>query len=814
MGGKSMRTVPNIFVVLFLVCGTSAYPQITRPTADQAPPVAGTGHNYIGLQNERLNPASGAINLRIDIPVPPARGLTVPFAFSYDSNAAQHLVGGLGLIDNASYLAQGGWSYVIPMLSEMQNRYQVSNRVIIGADATIDPIVFVPCTSDAMCTGTASALSFNCNLFCYPYMGLNPPSTDPIPTPCTFYDHFNLTDLGGEVHDLGLVSGDSSHDCLDPNGAPIMSPTGTDGIVIGSAGPLTGPPPAVSAVDAAGNFYFFPNNTAHGVHNQVGDNTNLRIFTGFSMLPSFIEDRNGNVVTFTDNGGGAVTVTDTLGRSAISISGFGTSGNTVSTAGLTNPYTLTWDSFSANWFSQGHFVVYVPEIPPTVPATSCAAGSGEVSFNSSGQPVPLQGVTQIQLPNGQSYRFQYDPIFGLLSKMVYPNGAYVRYVWGTNPQSSRVVIPSTTPTASPGSVAVPCEIVFDTPAVVQRFVSYDGQTEAEEQDFTYSTTWSALPYGLKEWSSKQTVAITKDLIRGTSFKTVYTYVPAPAEVRASRFESAGGFSPNSPVEQNVQVFDSNNMLIRKVEKVYGNASTPPEIETMTTDGQVSQLVRCIINIGNFVQLPRCRNASSFPITVGGLPETNIYLGGLVTDEYQYDFGSGTPGSLLRHIHNDYSLFKNPLMPTSSDLVLTNTYLAATADTITYDGNENRVAESDYGYDETNVSAVTASEHDETHYGPGISVVRKNLTSTTAKCFVVLQGVSCADKVNNLTYDETGQLLSNKDPRGNITSFSYQDSFSDTNPAIGTNGYLTKITNPQTNGMAHIQTFSYAYSDVS
>jgi hypothetical protein len=68
------------------------------------------------MLNETVNPATGAVSVRVRVPVPPARGLTVPFSFGYDSNAAFHLVSGAPT-DNFGYLSQGGWSYDLPRIT-------------------------------------------------------------------------------------------------------------------------------------------------------------------------------------------------------------------------------------------------------------------------------------------------------------------------------------------------------------------------------------------------------------------------------------------------------------------------------------------------------------------------------------------------------------------------------------------------------------------------------------------------------------------------------------------------------------------------
>src|SRR3954462_15355122 len=155
------RKVGLALLVVFCltcICIELMEAQITRPTAEQAPPVSGTGQHHAGGLSESVNPATGALSIRINTEVAPARGLTVPFAFGYDSNSAQHITGGLGLTDNSSYLGQGGWSYIVPMLSEIQNTFETANHAIISAANSMESLVVVGClNSDPACFISQSA---------------------------------------------------------------------------------------------------------------------------------------------------------------------------------------------------------------------------------------------------------------------------------------------------------------------------------------------------------------------------------------------------------------------------------------------------------------------------------------------------------------------------------------------------------------------------------------------------------------------------------------------------------------------------------
>jgi hypothetical protein len=104
-----------------LICGCFAYGQLTAVTNSTSTPAPGAGHDYIQMLNETVNPANGAVSLRLQVPVPRGRGFSLPFAFAYDSNGP-HFVVNNGLTggewrSDPGPLSQGGWSYSVPMLN-------------------------------------------------------------------------------------------------------------------------------------------------------------------------------------------------------------------------------------------------------------------------------------------------------------------------------------------------------------------------------------------------------------------------------------------------------------------------------------------------------------------------------------------------------------------------------------------------------------------------------------------------------------------------------------------------------------------------
>jgi hypothetical protein len=86
---------PLILVIICFFTLSSARGQVLAVGDDTSTPIEGVGHNYIKMLSETVNPANGSVSLRIQASPAKARGITLPFAFSYDSNGVNHLVPGL-----------------------------------------------------------------------------------------------------------------------------------------------------------------------------------------------------------------------------------------------------------------------------------------------------------------------------------------------------------------------------------------------------------------------------------------------------------------------------------------------------------------------------------------------------------------------------------------------------------------------------------------------------------------------------------------------------------------------------------------------
>jgi RHS repeat-associated protein len=382
----SVRRLSFSFVApafLALIFATGASGQISTVTNTTSTPIPGAGHDYLKLLSETVNPGNGSVSLRVQVPTPPGRQLSLPFSFAYDSNGVQHIAddgsGGPYWTDNWSYPAQSGWSYTIPMLSHQR----IKEPLLPGHG------------------GPAAR--------------------------CVYDDFVVMQDATGGRHSLYVAIDETPQQC--PYGTPRV-PTqvlsGGDDYYKAALTTFTAP---LLAADADGTVYTFPN-WSQLTHSHPTTDSSQAI----ASVASTIEDRNGNILAITDNGAlqggtyGSLSIKDTLGRTMLSTSGFGFNGDTVSVSGLANLYTISWGTTSTN------YTINATLLPPSF-------GQCGTSFPSDTATLPV--ITQITLPNNTSYHFTYDPAYGTINKITYPTGGYVSYTWGLNPASEFVNFPGT-----------------------------------------------------------------------------------------------------------------------------------------------------------------------------------------------------------------------------------------------------------------------------------------------------------------------------------------------------------------------------------
>ncbi len=590
-------------------------------------------------------------------------------------------------------------------------------------------------------------------------------------SPCIILTSYAFQDVNGTRHSINTASAGGGTGCPQ-----TVNGGGDDQIQAFSQGITVG---GLFLSDADGTVYKYG---AAGCPPPSGAGS------GNAALPTSIEDRNGNVANFTTScTNQTISVQDALSRTSISSSGFGSTGNTVTISGLQQPYTLTWGTAQAN-VSVGNKLVNSPD-------AGCGFSFGLPSGTAT------SAITAIQLPDSQSFSFGFDSTYGLLNRIVYPSGASVAYAWENNPLSAYMQIP---PNSQSGTTFPICEYQYDTFAVAHRYLYNTSGTLVQQQDFSYApTTWNSAGTA---WTSKQTTVTTTDKVSGLVSKTVYTYVPFALSLPPYvAYEPA----PQLPLEQTVVYQDGSGNTLKTVNKTWFD---PFELKS---------------------------EQDTLPVAGGGsvTSETDYTYGpgAQVTEKDEYDFGTSGRGSLLRKTLTTYQSFSS--IPTFPSGGTTAPIFDRPCQVIAQDGNGNPFAETDTFYDSGSTSTVCGTAgtpsvtgvsnltgHDETNYSSSSTTPRGNATTVIRKCFQGSTACSGGNPTYASTYDETGQRLSETDPNGNVTGYSYADSFKSTNtgsftttagsPPSGevTNAYLTKITYPTTGSTSHVENFTYGYND--
>ena len=751
---RLVRTLISIVIwmplVSFLV-NAKVDAQVSNVTNTTSTPIQGAGHDYIQMLSETVNPSNGSVSIRIQLPTPKSRGITLPFSISYDSNGARHLEGaGYPSFGSAvwkgdpGYLARNGWSYSVPLLN--YDSWSESTPVLTGY------------------------------------------SNGPVYTyyDCYYSAGFIFRDASGGRHDTNA----STQYVFDPTAAQYChgSPTNSGGdsqvlaTFTGSRGNGTYNPLPFIVSDHDGTVYYFDSTVS------------LAGYTAPTqyILPTYIKDRNGNKVIVA-NSGSTYTMTDSAGRTAISAQAFGAAGTTTTVTAAGTTYQVVWKNVSSGSFT----------VPSQWVGPAGGPGSG---FWCNGIPavtaVNQTVISQIILPNGQSYRFyygsdnpntSYQNPYGMISEIDYPNGGIVRYTWKLSDTMNEFADFPSGYNAAGGGIGAGtdgCLYEYKTPVVASRQVI--SKTAADQaQTFTYGTNWNTTG---TSWNSKTTNVTTTDNVIGKSALTNYTYAWVAGNVSPFSYTS---YAPQIPVESSVSHYD------------WGNTSTPFKV---VTKGWYNQfLEKC--------ELQMVENNSSL---VSG--NFYSYVNGEVSDKKEFDFGQITSPATVcqtnsttptlpnpaRETVTSYQSFASP--PMTGEFIAnkpSSTIVCSSGSSCT-STSSNRIAETDYVYDVGATASITAVQHDDSLFPAGSGIKRGNLTTQTRKCFV--GGTACTDSTTSYTYDQTGQVKTALDANSNTTSYSYADSYSVGTPPGTTNTYLTQVTYPATNGVTHIESFQYRYSD--
>ncbi len=457
------------------------------------------------------------------------------------------------------------------------------------------------------------------------------------------------------------------------------------------------------------------------------------LFKDGSRETHFNESFGGSRLT--DSNGNFIEGLDTLGRSIVSTG--------TSTTGRELRY------FDSDGTQRTIGLQYIQfNITPSFPSQSCTVGSR--TYPVEVQTRPLTALVRINLPNGLSYRFSYDPSFGELTRIDLPTGGYVRYEWTTIANFDNA------------GVLGACRI--DSRRVSRRIVSTDG-TAATEQVWTYD-------YSLNPVSG------------GFSYETE---VVDPAGDR-----SVHVFDGEGVREQERREYTGLSTLLRTTSNAWG-ADTGAVASTQSLiGGSLEQFPRDFRNRRLTTtdetwavtgEMRRTLREYDFYVPA----ESNLYPSDSrmnVIREFRYDYGQGVVGPLISRTS---WIYLHEAKPEYVDQhILDRTY-----NINLFDSQGNLAARRLLRYDEKALAATSGIVgHDDSGYPASF-----RLRGLLSKEVTVLVGTATS-LVTQHWHDDLGNRVRTRNPRGFDTFFSYDDDYDGALCNIGpTKAFLTQTTNP-------------------
>lgn len=511
----------------------------------------------------------------------------------------------------------------------------------------------------------------------------------------------------------------------------LAAPVGatTDGGIYGFPNTQEGGPIFTGADTSGANMYSaFTSNGAYELYLEDG----TRVLPGSTSNSSLVYDTNGNYIDYESN-----QITDTIGRTVnVTASADGSSSSIAFSYPDSNGATQT------------------VTVQMAIITYNCTSGSSTFGANGT-----YSMPSAVIYPNGLTYTFQYDGC-GNVTEITYPSGGYTRFIY----DSGRNVN---------GSFEQQVLAKYECPAaaVASGSTIAPGGTSATSADTcpvpenptTYTPT-------VGTYNNSQNIVIDP-----LGNQTVYQFTQLNV--------IADPGSP--PVETSRQIYQGNSQQ-----------GTAQLLKTITTQYTSTTNVGTVYSGSSFGTVPALPTVQTTTLPNGMVSQIqwsydwrNAIIGDTVlTDKYEYDFGAGAPGPLLRHTVYTWLQRVNPAYdwpgaPDYGGHILDR----KTSETV-YDGSGNLVAQTNYVYDCNN--------------SPCASVPRGNLTSVSR-----WDSATSAWLTTSYQYDSYGNVISKTDPKGNVTQFSFADNYSD-GVNRDSNAFLTKTTYPSTNGVAHVAQYQY------
>ncbi|HEY2390212.1 MAG TPA: RHS repeat-associated core domain-containing protein [Candidatus Angelobacter sp.] len=578
--------------------------------------------------------------------------------------------------------------------------------------------------------------------------------------------NYSLTTMDGATHQLTPVAGSRdpnySFDTFDLTGyhvditIPDANGIGTTAIITDRRGMqyqgmFSGSAPGTSPVCRIPQT---SNNLPHsssGIAPMVDDSSGGAADCSQVAYASLVTDSNGNQMILTPRAESS-TARDTLGRvPQLFLSGPAYSSADPTGCGGAHPfyYSSVFYYIDPNGSTQPVKLCY-SQLTVHTAFNQMAYGTIPVGeFDSSLLPSPYAGLTNVILADGTKWAFDYDN-YGEVTYIGLPTGGSITYTWTTINFSS-------------------CD--FTNPALVSRAVATrtldDGQGHTEHWQYHWGTATSA---GL-------TNTVTDPLQNDTVH--IFTAQIPP------NFGQGGACSLYETSAIAYQGSQGGNHPLQRVDTAYSSQYYIPSAGQGVIAGIGSvfatDVTTTVYPSGKVKKIHKDPDAG---------PGNGAPIFGNVKKELEYDWGPGASGALLRETDTTYQWETN-------SAYLTAHLLDLPASVVVKDGSGNRVAETDYTYDEANYLTTPTPAVTTQHTTPPYGVRGNRSTAShwlnTSNSFVA----------SHTKWFDTGEVYQKIDPLGHTTTYSYDPAY------VG--GYVTETCSPPTNSIAHCVSGTYDFN---
>lgn len=470
---------------------------------------------------------------------------------------------------------------------------------------------------------------------------------------------------------------------------------------------------------------------------------------------SWMRDRNGNKMTFTYGSGGLTKITDSLNREIT----FEYDVNDTTTSSDGTPYGLcdkiTYKGFGgatrvirityknmeyllrSGYSIQTHRQLFPNIYPPSYPSGHPAEYYASQQFNP-------QKAAAVWLPDGRRYKFQYNS-HGELARVELLTGGAIEYDWADSSTTGSGVLMS-----SPRIYR----------RVTERRVYSDGS--ALQNKLTLgSTEWISSNQGYVIESrlnaSNQLLTKTKHYYYGICENTTSPYPCTAVGV----FDFYAGWKDGK--EYQTDVFDTDgSTLLRRSTQTW--QQTSPSWYAGSAD--VAPVNNSYLSETTFT-LSDTNQVSKQTFTYDQFNNR--------TDTYEYDYGTGSAGALLRRTHTDFVTDTDYTSYTGSHLrsLPSQTWVSSDAN------GSNKASLTQYEYDNYTTDTLHAALVNRSN----ISGLDSSFTTSYTKRGNVTKVTSYADAQNQTgavsaatQYDIAGNVVKVIDSRGNASTIDYTDRF--------------------------------------